>query len=248
MYNIMLNKLDRLKEKKIYFIHVPKTSGTALESKQIIKLGHGFNVPNVYRTPADKKGFSGYGTDKWHMYNYPVKDNYKITIIRNPFDLLCSYYHHGDKLNPFGRYCHSGWASVNYTHQFKTFKEFITAYCDPNFEWHQPAFKNFLFSQLFNENHDCVADIIIKYEFLNEAIDELNKYIRFPIKKQIKNKSSNKKHNYKHYYDDEMIEMVKNKCKAELEHFNYDFNGSTKHEPFVETNIRYNVHENIFVD
>ena len=40
---------------KTYFIHIPKTSGSSLSSKQIIKLGHNFNVKNIYRTPADKK-------------------------------------------------------------------------------------------------------------------------------------------------------------------------------------------------
>ena len=65
-------------------------------------------------------------------------------------------------------------ASVNYTHQFKTFKEFINAYCDDNFVWHQPIFKQFLFAQLFDINHNCVADIILKFESLDEAIDILN--------------------------------------------------------------------------
>ena len=107
----------------VYFIHIPKTSGNSLKSKQIDKLGHGFNVKNIYRTPANKKGWIGYKTCDWEIYKYNKTPNTKISIIRNPFDLLCSYYHHGEKLNPNGEYCHSGWASVNYTHQFKTFKE-----------------------------------------------------------------------------------------------------------------------------
>ena len=44
----------------VYFLHIPKTSGSSLKSKQIIKLGHNFNVKNIYRTPADKKGFLGF--------------------------------------------------------------------------------------------------------------------------------------------------------------------------------------------
>ena len=127
------------------------------------------------------------------MYEYPNSPNTKISIIRNPFDLLCSYYHHGDKLRPNGHYCHSGWAAVNYTHQFKTFKEFITAYCDPNFKWHQPQFQKFLFSQLFDINHNCVADIIIKYEYLNEARKMLNPKLEHPIEDIHYNKSINKK-------------------------------------------------------
>ena len=32
------------------------------------------------------------------MYKYYKTLNTKISIIRNPLDLLCSYYHHGEKL------------------------------------------------------------------------------------------------------------------------------------------------------
>ena len=39
----------------VYFIHIPKTSGSSLTSKQIIKLGHRFNVKNIYRIPKKKK-------------------------------------------------------------------------------------------------------------------------------------------------------------------------------------------------
>jgi len=35
--------------KYVYFIHIPKTSGSSLKSEQIKKLGHGFNVKNIYR-------------------------------------------------------------------------------------------------------------------------------------------------------------------------------------------------------
>ena len=70
--------------KHVYFIHIPKTSGTSLKSKQINKSGHCFNVKNIYRTPANKKGHPGYHTCFWEMYKYPNTPNTKISIIRNP--------------------------------------------------------------------------------------------------------------------------------------------------------------------
>jgi hypothetical protein len=234
-----------LSDRIIYFIHIPKTSGTSLESEQIIKLGHCFNVPKVYRTQFNKGGFHDYEKDTWDLYEYPVVPNYKISIIRNPFDLLSSYYFHGEKLKNCGTYCHSGWASVNYTHQFNSFKQFITSYCDPNFKWHIPAFKNFLFSQLFDISYNCVTDIIIKYEYLNEAIDILNTQLKHKIVKNKKeNVSINKQYKYTEYYDAEMIELVYKKCKRELFLFNYDFNGSTKYEPIiVNCNLKYDVYK-----
>jgi hypothetical protein len=233
----------------VYFIHIPKTSGSALTSKQIIKLGHNFNVKDIYRTPANNRGYIGYETCFWDIYSYPEEPNTKITIIRNPFDLLCSYYHHGEKLKPNDEYCHSGWASVNYTHQFKTFKEFIIAYCDPNFKWHQPQFQKFLFSQLFDINHNCVADIIIKYEYLNEAFEILDKKLKYPIEKNKNNTSILKDKCYKDYYDKEMIEIVNKKCYRELKYFNYNFEGSTKKEPLIiNCNLKYDVYNDKIIN
>jgi hypothetical protein len=233
----------------VYFIHIPKTSGTALESKQIIKLGHNFNVEKIYRIPANEKGHIDYKTCYYGIYNYPKIPNTKISIIRNPFDLLCSYYHHGENLKPNGIYCHSGWASVNYTHQFKTFKEFITAYCDPNFKWHVPQFQKFLFSQLFDISHNCVADIIIKYEYLNEAKKILNTKLNYPILDKKRNLSTRKKNSYETYYDEEMIDLVTKKCHRELKLFNYNFNGSTKHEPLIiNCNVKYDVYNDNIID
>lgn len=235
----------------VYFIHIPKTSGSALKSEQIINLSHGFNVEKIYRRTDNRRGWKSYKTCYWEIYKYPKNPNTKISIIRNPFDLLCSYYYHGETLRPNCQYQDNcGWATVNYTHQFKTFKEFIIAYCDPNFEWHQPQFQKFLFSQLFDINHTCVADIIIKYEYLNEAKQILNTKLKYPIIiDNIINKSKNKTKSYKEYYDKEMIELVNKKCHRELKYFNYDFNGSMKHEPLIiNCNIKYDVYNDIIIN
>ncbi len=240
----MISDFD-FENKVLYFIHIPKTAGNSLESKQIIKVGHRFNVQGVYRLPPNKRGHRAYRTDRWPMYKYPNPLNYKITIIRNPFDLLCSYYFHGVERRVNGRYCHSGWSSANYTHYLKSFEQFIKSYCNPSFRWHQPALKKFLFSQLFDSNHNCVPDIIIKYEYLNDAIDILNEKLEHKITQRHLNKSTRKKNNYKTYYNQEMIDLVSKKCERELKYFNYDFEGSTKYEPLIiNSPIKYNVHKN----
>ena len=240
---------DLIIHDNVYFIHIPKTSGTALKCRQITKLGHGFNVKNIYRRPASHRGHEGHTFCYWKHYNYPMKPNTKISIIRNPFDLLCSYYHHGVKLEPNDTYCISGWMSVNYTHQFKTFKEFITAYCNSKFNWHMPQFQKFLFSQLFDINHKCVADIIIKYEYLNEAREILNTKLKYPIIDNTARVSTRKTKHYTEYYDNEMIELVNKKCHRELKYFNYDFNGSTKYEPLIiNCNVKYNVYNDEIIN
>tara|TARA_B100000674_G_C37901468_1_gene943954 strand:+ start:37 stop:774 length:738 start_codon:yes stop_codon:yes gene_type:complete len=226
----------------IYFIHIPKTSGLSLKSKKIIKLGHKYNVTGVkgngfYKFPKESD-------NTWLKYSYPEKNNLIVTIIRNPFDLLCSYYFHGEELKKNGEFTHSGWDCVNFIHQFKSFKEFISAYCNKNFKWHHPTLKNFLFSQLFNEKHVCVPDIIIKYEYLNDAIKILNKK-GFKIKPQKHiNKSVRKQFKYTTYYDKEMIKKVNKKCKRELQTFKYNFQNDLSSKYFIlKPTVKYSIFE-----
>jgi|TARA_Y200000002_G_scaffold361117_1_gene346928 hypothetical protein len=231
---------------KLYFIHIPKTSGSSINKcKALENLGHCFNVPNVYRTPCSKKGLAGWKTDYFPLCKSLPLKRHILTIIRNPFDMLASYYHHRNppKLNN-NTYNESGWGAVNYKHNFQSFKEFIKAYCDINFEWHVPALHKFLYSQLFDTNGKCVADIIMKYEFRSEGINILNKKLhptkQIPSTKH-KNKGQHNK-NYKEYYDKEMIKLVEKKCSRELKYFNYNFNGSTNKDIFIfNCNIKYDL-------
>ena len=77
----------------------------------------------------------------------------------------------------------------------------------------------------------------------------LNTKLENPIKDIYVNKSDNKKKSYKEYYDEEMIELVNKKCQRELKYFNYDFNGSTKHEPLIiNCNIKYDVYNDNIIN
>jgi len=229
----------------VYYLHIPKTSGTSLISDKIDSLGHGFNVDNAYRMPREMGGYHGYRTDTWKQYTYPVKNNLTFSVIRNPYDLLCSYYHHGVALKANNEYCHSGWASANYTHQFHSFEEFIRAYCDESFDWHIPFLQNFLFSQLFDKNNNCVPDLIIKFEYLNEAIIKLNS-IGFDIVRAKKRVSKLKTSNYMNYYNAELIKLVAKKCNRELEIFKYNFENTWDDNYFIcPNNLKYSVNDDI---
>jgi hypothetical protein len=207
--------------------------------QQWIRCDHSWHVNFAYR-------LGPVGTTRRHE-NYddipfqPVqrytanKDFIKVAILRNPFDMLCSYYFHGNKLlNPDpNKYSHNGWASVNYIHQFHSFEEFIRGYCDEEFEWHQPLMKQSLFSQLFDEEGNCVPDILLKYEYLNKSIHVMNKTWDLHLIRKSKNVSKLKKYKYDHYYDNELIELVSKKCYKELELFKYNFKNTLDDSYFI---------------
>jgi hypothetical protein len=225
----------------LYFLHLPKTSGSALSGRRLEKLGHAFSIPHVYRIPATLGGFDGFKTDTFQQYHFPNPNSLRFTIIRNPYDLLCSYYFHGMELRKDGRFSHSGWAAVNYTHNFKTFREFVYGYCNSEIKWHIPLLKQFLFSQLFDAEGRCNVDFIIKYEYFDDAARELQK-IGIPLGRIRFNVSHRKKEKYYAYYDEELIPLVAKKCARELEAFGYNFNNSLNSAPFiVPKNLRYDI-------
>jgi len=229
---------------QIYLIHIPKCSGTALQGQKYKNLGHCFNIDGASRTMARERGWSGYKTETFAKYVYPDPNNLKICIIRNPFDLLASYYFHGQDLATDGKYTHSGWAAVNYTHNFKTFEEFIKGYCGSDLKWHVPLLKQFMYSQMFDEKDKCVPDLILKYEYLNDSLPELQK-LGINLFRQKKNVSVRKTKNYKEYYTRELIDLVTRKCARELETFRYNFDNTLDKSYFIlPQKLRYSIRYN----
>tara|TARA_R100001163_G_C5002578_1_gene151189 strand:+ start:114 stop:839 length:726 start_codon:yes stop_codon:yes gene_type:complete len=222
-----IKEFELAKEKPIYLIHIPKSSGSSLMGKNLVKVNHAFNIPKVYRLPGDKGGNPLFKGPYFPKYKYTKNPHIKIAIIRNPFSMLVSYYFHMEKKQYRPRDFNrkelgiTGWGCCNYTHKFKSFEEFIRSYCNPNFDWHVPLFKQFLYSQLFDEADNCVADLLIKFEHLNESLPKLRKFgIRLDRHQsgKVLNKSTRKK-DYKEYYTPELIKLVEEKCKKELETF-----------------------------
>ena len=211
---IFTNNIENALKKdinKIYFLTIPFTYYKNITSTKIENLNIGFNINN-----------------------YNIKTNLKITIVKNPFDLLCSYYLYNKELN-----IESNFKYNSFIHNFKSFDEFIDSFIN---EKHTNFFiTKFLFKELFDEKDDCSCDIIIKYEFIDVAIKVLNMY-GFDIHQLNNQYVINQQKNYKDYYNDELIEKVNRKCCRELEIFKYNFNGSVDNNPFIiNPSIKYNI-------
>ena len=214
-----------------YFVHIPKTAGNFVirhkisDSKFLPRLnqrGHMFGKSGMKRFNVKNGGHTSWETDTWESYNdNPLfRNSYKFTIIRNPYDLLVSYYEHD------GNGKDNGWANCKTTHNIKSFEDFIKKICDPNYEWHVESFKTSLFSQIYNETNEVCVKEAIRYENLVEGIEMFcDKHnIKYTNNNSFNFKSKNKK-DYKSYYTDELKELVYNTYKEDFVRFGYNFDG-----------------------
>ena len=253
----------------IVHIHIPKTGGTWLNGAlsnvlspdlfPFKNLGHfavGYALDGllyfqplarwvvddqgvqIAAIPKDKKG------NRHGLYDFSTK----VSICRNPFEILVSYYTHD-----WGRDDHAslagldenhpiGWDGINAVHGIKSFDGFIKRFCDPGFRWLHAARQHHLFFQLFEMNTGkCGVDIIFRQERLFEGVSFfLDHYEYCDIAKleEHRNKRSNetprKKKDYRSYYTDQLRELVEVKCAEELNQFQYNFDGSTTDELYVD--------------
>jgi hypothetical protein len=155
-----------------------------------------------------------------------------FAIIRNPFDLLVSIYFYKFPF-PNGEWDKRIFDIRNYP--YKSFEDFIRAFCSkgdfkvPNI---QPLRRN-LFFQLFHSNGDPAVKCVVRYESYKEGVSRLCNLVGIePKNLNYKYNTSGKRRlpygrmdDYRMYYNDELIELVNNFCKIELELFGYEFDG-----------------------
>ena len=89
---------------------------------------------------------------------------------------------------------------------------------------------------------------LLKYEYLNESIQVMNKTLNLNLTRRMWNKSLRKKHKYTFYYNDELIQLVSKKCKRELKMFKYNYENTLNDSYFViPENLKGDIKANIFL-
>ena len=231
------------KQTSLFFVHIPKTGGNSvrafLKSSERVKLlnygrdkrekEHHFGIKNARRVKDSHLSFK---TDYFPSYvdtEEYKKASFSFTVLRNPYDLLYSYYNHSPLQSSASKKRDNGWGNVNEYHKFKSFSEFIDGYCnmDPE-EWHVPALSKNLFGQIFIDNNKKLGvDYAIFLETINMGIAafySLNKEKKTaPVKLQKLNTKpkwwTSPIKGAKQGYSKALKDAVSKKCEWELDTF-----------------------------
>ncbi len=212
-----------LRRPGLAYIHIPKTGGTYLAQLESDKnpvispirhLGHVCIVedktaPSVY----PPEGF----TNPHIMEKKELRDYFIVSTVRNPFAFLVSYASHAGGWNPNYRdTCHYDYSNAN-----KSFDYLLKTIADREHPWPSRKFIHF---QLFCDSGDFLADWLNRTETLDNDLRDLARYLNINYRKRPKQRIGSNK-DYRVYYNDELIDLVRQTWRDELELFGYDFDG-----------------------
>ena len=215
---------------KYIFINIPATNGDVFEKNfhyqfsTINGVENGvFSVGHSWLHPTQIKG--------WRDWDFPEQEpgilrnvgtfvyhqtDTLVTIVRNPFSLLYEYFK-------------SDWANCkqfqninNPKTTIKDFRYFVDMYLDDNSQFHAPAFKKSLFSQLKNKNGEWVLNensIIIRHENISKDLEKFSKKVGIPLNHQL---FVNNSDDWKGFYTPKQIAKLTKLWKDDLNYFKYE--------------------------
>ena len=185
--------------------------------------------------------------------NPPVYDDaMKVSICRNPFDMLVSFYHfqpNDDKSLAMRKYVPGGGptgiGNCNAIHGISSFEDFVKKWCDDDFvwEWKYSESRHFLFHQMFAESGWSGVNVILRNEDLAKGTYMLLKgagygdYPEILKSEKLHATAARKKRDYRSFYTDELRCLVEKRHESELLCFDYNFDGirsDSKFGPFID--------------
>lgn len=199
------------KNKKFLFIHLPKTGGNSVQEKlrlysedkivRITEIQDGverFEVRNEFTGLTKHSSYADY---ERLLPPDLMQSLFVFTTIRNPWERMISFYFSPHrKISTWNR-----GEFVSLLTQVKTLPELLGSQrSDMNLHWSDNA--NFImkFESLDNDFQIVCEKLGLKYNTLN-----------------VRNKSE--RDDYKTYYDDELVEIVRQKFHEEIDFGKYEF-------------------------
>lgn len=239
----MVNPLIELfpDHNSVFFLHTPKNAGTYIGNNF-------FNQEKFFYMNCGHLGWSEEGDPIERHNSDDVRVKFrdlqkdvkilKIGSIRNPFDILPSIYYHNNT---------SGFNNFNDSNDVKSFGDFIDCVCGQTNLFmhgfsraHAPigpydtpprplSPMGFLYEGILNENLECVADVLIRVEKIEEGLNQVFEFLKTKRKsaeKLKRNKSRTRPpKDYRELYTNDMRIKVERRFKRELKVLGYDFFG-----------------------
>lgn len=219
-------------EKNYIYISIPKSGGTyarntiVQQNNNMESYGHTRCMSHEFMLTKMKSDY--HKSREWFYPDTRIKEGFdeavKFSIIRNPFDLLSSYF-----VSRWGDYDQG--MAVKLPND--TFDGLVRSFCE-NPDWHVPFFREFLYFQLFDEGGNSRCDYVIIYDKLEEGLSKFAEMNNLNYKSKGRLNVTQNKRGYKSYYNENLIDLVNEKCKEELNMFNFNFDGYQGTESLID--------------
>jgi len=225
---------------RVVYIKIPKTGSTFFELhfdgkpiqiqrgvfKTIQSVGHSWSYPTEIRGWLQWMKRKVVDPNMYPVDTFNPGDFYSIiTSVRNPFDILFSYFNYN-------------WAICRRHHNLKLgedytkedFQEFVDVYLDDSIPFHAPAFKKSMFSQLKDQNGKWLLDgksIIFRFENIKDEMREFSIKMNIPLTNYsdlaLRKPYSKKPCKWWEAYREDQVEKLNKLWEEDLNYFGYDY-------------------------
>ena len=202
-------------DRKIAFIHIPKTAGQSIEDLFEFELDnhHYFGNNNGY-------DFS-HCTIKNMQSKIDISNFFKFSFVRNPFDRLVSEFFYRSELK-------HNWVFKRLKMKKYSFDDFVNGFYEYklSFDINKSSDESHFYSQfdfIYIDNKISV-DFLGRFENLKNDISTLKK--KFNINKNIIHINKTNHYHYSSYYSATTKSMVEKIYEKDFNAFNYDFSKS----------------------
>ncbi len=209
-------------KKKFLFIHVPKTGGNSIQN-----ILRGYSEDKIVTIAKHQDGIERFEVrnDIYNITKHSTLSDYKKVIeseifeklyifstVRNPWDMMISFYfspHRGVKEWDRERFKYL----INKVATLRTYIKNTTIFSE---KISPPEII------LSSKAVDSDIDFIMRFEFLNDDFKQVCEILNIPFLPLPHRNKSNREH-YSRYYDVELIKLVEDKFKEEIELGRYTY-------------------------
>jgi sulfotransferase famil protein len=199
--------------RRFIFIHIPRTSGTSIESALkrhggIVRSGFK-NFHSIYFKHAKAKSVQRMLGEEYDAY-------FRFTVVRNPWDWIVSNYEFNRGLHiPFVE--GTGYpvrGEVPEWAKDQTFPDW--------FKWWIQNFSPNQSSMLVGKDGELLVEYIMRFENIEEDFRKLCRRIEVPYHPLTHEKKSTRK-NFREYYDADLKRLVESHLSEDIQRFGYRF-------------------------